>query len=298
MRILLVILQIVGAIEFSHAQSNPDRVELVRIKSGTRAVLNHIGRDIRIHLNISEYTTLRRIRNRIVESYSTSPFAEIRGDRRYIHFPIGLVIWAEQMAVVLQASQYTDEHGCFAAFFEESTKFLYSNTSRIKQGLKPLPASFSGAGFINHNDACRSIRHERVYNASDIERIVEAVIAHVYLHEVAHHILGHLGSQNSNVQSRRNEMAADTWAVKMAHNIDVYPILAIPILVPIIYTAGNKDSTHPTMSARILNMHRLMMEAIECDLIEWATDEHLDEARAIERTLEDMVAELRELGAE
>src|ERR1019366_9077330 len=51
-------------------------------------------------------------------------------------------------------------------------------------------------------------------------------IAWVLLHEIAHHVLGHVGNASSMEQSRERELAADDWAFRKLQELH-YPLLGV-----------------------------------------------------------------------
>lgn len=90
-------------------------------------------------------------------------------------------------------------------------------------------------------------------------------MAHVLAHEMAHHVLGHRAKTSSLMESRREEGAADQWAIGALVSAGIPPVAGIYALLSAHFTAPyaiiDEDMrTHPVSARR---MHRMLIAGLE-----------------------------------
>jgi Peptidase family M48 len=102
------------------------------------------------------------------------------------------------------------------------------------------------------------------------DEILDAVAATVLLHEIAHHVLDHVGGYGNNIMQRRiHELDADRWAFNVAVNANYELRTAVPLFLFLAATGGGTledeiRSTHPSGLHRVrelLTQTRTLLDA-------------------------------------
>ncbi|RMA41451.1 hypothetical protein D9R08_14130 [Rhodophyticola porphyridii] len=118
---------------------------------------------------------------------------------------------------------------------------------------------------------------------------MNASLTFLYLHELAHHTLGHLESGNRTLSiSREQEAAADRWAIRIMVESDLAaPAAALPMMRFLVLLGGEtledeRRSTHPLGMRRMRDSMRYAAELHRRRGDHELADETLDAMEAAE----------------
>lgn len=186
------------------------------------------------------------------------------GSRRIVRFNAGLLAVSDWLALAMIAD-WSGHEGCFREYSGYLTELVSHNSRRIFKGkeLKQVHDFYGYAAQIRGQ--CEGALQE----APDEEReqelradFLDAVIATVVLHEIAHHVLGHVnrgGSANNFVHQRIHETEADRWAFNAAVKANYELRSAVPLFLFLAATGGGTledeiRSTHPSGLRRVRDL--------------------------------------------
>src|SRR5262249_9100832 len=149
--------------------------------------------------------------------------------------------------------------GCLDEYSSYLVRIARKNSKRILRGDSHAPI----AGFEEYaRTSLGQCEHAQVEvaserNAAFRERILDGVIATVVLHEIAHHVLGHVDSKNRGfIYVHMGEAAADQWAIRVASKVDYDLRAAVPLFLFLAASGGGSleddiRSTHPSGLRRV-----------------------------------------------
>jgi hypothetical protein len=152
--------------------------------------------------------------------------------------------------------------GCVEAYLPHLINGILENTRSVNAGGVPYkvygPLLF---GTLSRN-ACTGASL-KVFSG-EVGRTfasqMNASILFLYLHELAHHLLGHVDSgETRRDRIRAQEAAADAWAIKTAYAVDFDLTVASPAFILISGLGGNsledeRNSDHPLGVRRVYDM--------------------------------------------
>ena len=193
----------------------------------------------------------------------------------------GGTLWVlEQLAMAHIPDRELDYQGCEKGY----TNFIATGISQSAQGqgfvqlpLEAYAANFGGActGF----DASKISAHARV---GDLLRLLQASMMLIYLHELRHHVLGHVHDIPADkYYSRQVEAAADAWAIETAYRSGFNVLDGVPALNLIAALNAGKPAeenglSHPQGVRRIRDMMHRAFEILtsqgKTDIVAWLAD--------------------------
>lgn len=146
--------------------------------------------------------------------------------------------------------------------FEPCLEIVIDNSSRVSTG-KSLRPAYDVFGYAARTSGdCSGVRR-RPFSASEgrtFSGFMDASIVFLYLHEMGHHVLGHVRSNVSSRALRREQEAdADYWAIKTAWAARFNLLAALPAFILVAgaggaTTADEERSDHPLGVRRVHSM--------------------------------------------
>ena len=172
------------------------------------------------------------------------------GPRRVVVINAGVLVYTEWLSLAMIA-EGSGHEGCLS----EYSLFLAERRADRTQGgfldfARTTGGHCRGAQLDVEDDTSIAFR----------ERILQSVIATVLLHEIGHHVLGHLPARGKDIfHARLREMAADQWAIKAAVDAgyDLRPAVPLFLVLDTMNGAPFADSirsTHPSGLRRVRDL--------------------------------------------
>lgn len=173
------------------------------------------------------------------------------GKRRVVVLNAGVLVYTDWLSLAMIA-EGSGHEGCL----REYSLFLADRGRDDREESGFLDYARTSAGH------CRGAQLDVVdeQSAEFRERILESVVATVLLHEIGHHVLGHVPTRENNLyHARLREMAADQWAIKAAvdANYDLRPAVPMFLVLDTMNRATFVDeirSSHPSGLHRIRDL--------------------------------------------
>lgn len=242
----------------AHAQGT----ELVPYSDRILEVARGIIADIRPALDPRSREIVDSIVIEAPSSWITNASAEKTAHlRRVVEFNAGLLAVTDGLALAMIA-----EHGGYRGCLDEYSSYLVriarKNSKLVRRGEMYTPvANFDYYTRISRG-ACAHAHAElaTARNSEFRERMLDGVIATVILHEIAHHVLGHVDStKNGLVIQNLRETAADQWAIRAGVNANYDLRSAVPLFLFLAASGGGSieddvRSTHPSSLRRIRDL--------------------------------------------
>ncbi len=262
---------ILGSTEVrSQTEPPPGWGTLTWYKSTAETVLGNSRGMMEPVLTIEERAIARSIYYNVTAQPGIGAFATWQDDRRVVIITAGIVQIMEFLSEAIIFDEQLGAHGCFSEYSQYVGERVIGNTQRKAQGLSPL-IMVNLMGFSQQTKgACARINQQAFRSRPDLgayrAKMIEASIVFLYLHELAHHVLGHTdgirsGSNTSLAMHRDQEDAADRWAITHALRAHYNLIAAMPIFSFIALTGGDsieseKKMDHPLGIRRVLALYQ------------------------------------------
>ena len=262
----------------SHYQNS--QIRLSHLQRHTEAILGYAEKQISTYLTHSERQIQRQADIRVPASYALIAHA----------YPGNIVIsggtlWIlEQLSMAHIADRDLDYPGCE----KEYTNFIATGIagSAHGQGFVQLPLEAYGASF---GGACASFHVSEISaqgKVEDLARLMQASMMMIYLHELGHHVLGHVNNIPADAHyTRQLESAADAWAIETAYRSGFNVLDGVPALNLIATLSAEHKKAHPHGIGRIRDMINRALQILtsqgKTEIAAWLDDS----LRRIERIL-------------
>lgn len=258
----------------SHYQFS--QIQLSHLQRHTEAMLSHAVNQISTYLTHSERQIQRQADIRVPASYALIAHA----------YPGNIVIsggtlWIiEQLAMAHIADRDLNYPGCE----KDYTNFIANGIrqSAHGQGFVQLPLEVYGASF---GGPCASFDASEISahgGVEDLVRLMQASIMLIYLHELGHHVLGHVNNIPADTRyTRQLESAADAWAIETAYRSGFEILDGVPALnlIAALSAGSHADEnilTHPHGVRRIRDMMHRALEILasqgKTEIVAWLKD--------------------------
>ena len=255
----------------SHYQNS--QIRLSHLQRHTETMLGHVENQISVYLTHSERQIQRRANIRVPASYAL--IAQAYPDAIEIS---GGTLWIlEQLAMAHIADHALNYSGCE----KDYTDFIANGITQSAhdRGFVQLSLEAYGEKF---GGACARFDLSKI-NAHgvsiDLERAMLASVMLIYLHELGHHVLGHVNSIPAGLDNARQlEAAADAWAIEIAYRAGFNVLDGVPALNLIAALNAGKSGdentlTHPHGRQRIRDMTHRALEILvsqgKTDIVGW-----------------------------
>ncbi len=184
------------------------------------------------------------------------------GNRRIVEFNSGLLAVTDWLALAMIAD-WAGHPGCLKEYSTYLAELVGHNSRRASKGKgrKPVYDFYSYAA--NSRGQCEGALETTLDDAREQdlrEEILNAAIAIVVLHEIAHHMLDHVNAIGVNVVQRRMlEIEADRWAIHTAVDVNYELRSSVPLFLFLAATGGGTledeiRSSHPSGLHRVRNL--------------------------------------------
>lgn len=182
------------------------------------------------------------------------------GRRKIVIFN-GLAMEFDFMAQILSVS--TQYPQCYMSYLRYMYVKYYRNTQRVLAGLSPgqgVTPIFYFKSHVGCSGAANALLHLSPLRQHEYREAYYTSLLFVFLHELAHHQLGHVDHRAKTlVQARAQENAADLWALKRVPRLGHDVIFTLPFFLHAGITGGDsledeRRSDHPLGVQRLLNM--------------------------------------------
>ncbi|MBH5397876.1 hypothetical protein HZZ13_08730 [Bradyrhizobium sp. CNPSo 4010] len=237
------------------------------LASNTRKLVTNLRPLLRPTLQAFEASILDDIDFRIVPDLIYQGLARRIGGKRvviiYSGIPFMMEVLSNSMFVGLQGKRE-----CYERHLKSSLEtFVYNSDPNHQANKRPV---FHPAAYANFELSCAGA--EQIFANMDARQrqvvadFIQTSIAAVILHEIAHHVLGHVDnppgpgmSPAALERSRQDEDAADRWAIRKLLEMKMSLLPTIPYLLMTAaltdYTLeAERASTHPLGARRALGL--------------------------------------------
>jgi len=256
---LMLVLAIAFGPSYAASHYQESQIRLSHLQRHTEAMLGHAETQISTYLTRAERQIQRQADIRVPASYALIAHA----------YPGNIVIsggtlWVlEQLAMAHIADRDLDYPGCETDY----TNFIATGIvdAAHGQGFVQLPLEAYGASY---GGACASFDVSEISahgKVGDLARLMQASMMLIYLHELGHHVLGHVNNIPDDAHyTRQLEAAADAWAIETAYRsgfnvLDGVPALNLIAALSAEKLADENRQTHPHGVGRIRDMmHRAL----------------------------------------
>ncbi len=230
------------------------------VYSRLKSSIPNLRNEIRPILTSEEQEILDEIRIDASRSGYVNAFAAIddQGQRRITIFT-GMAMMIEFNSIAIVASTKSPE--CATEYIRYQYEMYFENTKRKALGLA-LTEVLLPASFWRGSQDCVALSQWVLAPSPDeanmYSEFVNASLQFLFLHEVAHHVLGHTGISNfSDSESRLNEDDADAWALKNTLRLSYNPGALTSIFFHFAITGGaaiedEQHNSHPLGARRML----------------------------------------------
>jgi hypothetical protein len=253
-------LALLVGVAHAHPHAHDTGLELysARILSVSKDLIS----DIRPALAPTAAGILDEISVRAPNSWVTNASA-VRGLHlnRVVEFNAGLLAVTDWLALAMLA-EHDGHKGCLDEYSEYLVRVARKNSKSTLRGVARAPLTDFEDYALESAGKC-SGAHADVTNERNSEfrqRILDGVITTVLLHEIAHHVLGHVDStRNGFLVVKMRETAADQWAIRTASAVNHDLRTAVPLFLFLAASGGGTleddvRSSHPSGLRRIRDL--------------------------------------------
>jgi hypothetical protein len=256
------------------------------LTNGTRIVVANLKELVKPTLSSDEVDLIDSITFRVPSEMAFQGLARIRNGKREIVVYPGLAL----MYNVIAEDIYVGTQGmaqCTVQHMQSSITAFLHNLDPATSVSDRWPV-FEMNGYAPTDASCKDA--DKIINGAPIEgqqliaNMTQTSLALVVLHEIAHHILGHVTRDQalSPEESQAREEAADQWALEHFTSMEMATFLALPYLVTSSVLTETtierqKMSTHPKGSERALKAIEAMKNQLASSGAKPSTFQYLDD---------------------
>lgn len=254
-------------------------------------VVDFVEDEVRSELTLEERRIQRNISVKVPLDWSFTAQAS-QGE---IRISAGTAWVFQQLAAVQIAEQLQGFQGCSRDYLEYFALNVNENSDRASQGLSVRPVLSPGGFGRRYGGPCDGFQDQSIFHPAMIDAYaaqMNASLTFLYLHELAHHTLGHVQSGNRRLSvSRDQEADADQWAIRvMIEGNLAAPAAAFPLMHFLVLMGGatledEKRSTHPLGMRRMRDTMRYAADLHYRNDDDELGDETLDAMEAAERLM-------------
>jgi hypothetical protein len=184
------------------------------------------------------------------------------GGRRIVEFNAGFLAVTDWLALAMIAD-WAGHDGCLGEYSNYLAEKVGHNSRRSSRGKGRTPVYDFDAYATSTHGQCEGALVTTLDDTRRLQlrdEILDAVIATVLLHEIAHHVLEHVSGVGNNFMQRRlREVDADRWAIITAVNAHYELRTAVPLFLFLAATGGGTledeiRSSHPSGLRRVRDL--------------------------------------------
>jgi hypothetical protein len=270
-----LVITMAAAAEAQQSTVEQFRQQLEWYKSRAEPILSEVRDELRSTLSAEQRATEATISYRILLDGNCNAFARRVDGRRTIETTAGFVQIIDWVSTALAIGDRFGAPDCLAEYMDYLTDGILDNSDRIAahERLQPVASTLK---FVHDNrDVCPRVTEASFRakpGADDMrERLLRGGIKFLAAHELAHHLLGHVGRMPGNVEAiREQERRADEFAFSRMILSSTSPIEAMSVLL--LYGTlegfsieGEDTSTHPAGVRRFATMIEAAERLISSD---------------------------------
>lgn len=248
----------------------------------------------------------RQIANSIIFKFSKSEYMFARAyygeaKSRIVEMSLGFMIAMAEVSRAMYFSSIAGRSQCMMSYFSAAGEVAKNNYLAAQRGLPLRKAVSDFVTFSRSNELCDSMSHvvSNINTVKLVNGIITLCIKIALGHEIAHHVLGHVGVMpGSKAESRRDEHNADVWSIRVGLTAQGWPAVAIIptfFAYSLTYPDIREDpfSTHPHPFDRILTSIDLTIEYFERPSSLKLPGNWIEELKAAKRSLEPILLEIK-----
>ncbi len=245
------------------AYGQEDRQALLHYRNLTQKVLENAEKLVRPVLSPEERTIQSQVSVRVPVSGESGAYARRSlSGRPEILISSGMTRTLEWLATAEIFEVYFGFRGCHEEYGSYLIRGIAENSARItrNESLRPVFAPYLYGRRIG--GACKGLPQDfgrNIEAGQHFAGLMDASLVFLYLHELAHHILMHIGNTPTFHISRKQENEADAWAITTAYKANFDLIAASPAFNLIAGLGGGSledeiKQTHPLGIKRVFSM--------------------------------------------
>lgn len=260
------------------------------LRDNTKVVLKNIKQRLYPLLTSAERRVLRSIRFRLSPSWNINAYAYMSGRERVVRIDTGYLSSIDQVSLAFVVDNVLGYPGCYEDYVQYLLDGIAANSKMVMQRRRASRGVEGVWGRAQRSrSACNGVtptEFQRDPDAGDAYAgFVEGGLSFMILHEIAHHVLGHVESASGDItlsQSRTNETEADIWAFEKGLAIRVNPVAGIASWTFLSALDGEdltreRSSTHPLTLKRFQRMLKVVRDHGQTDEFQKTFGERLDE---------------------
>ncbi len=244
----------------------PEAQSLAFYKAATEGIIPGFRKIFCPPLPLDERQICKDTSIRVIGTWGIGAFATRGYQGREIRFTAGTSAMIDALLTAMQTSEELSQNDtCFGSYAEYYAEAMSDNTTESTYSHPSHHVSNIVDFAAANKKACPNITMATFLenfqeNAEFHARQMESSIAFILLHELGHHVLSHIGAAPLNVsleQSRQNELAADTWAIRAATKSRQHLFVGLtPIWLTLLQGSSlqwEQSNDHPLGVRRALN---------------------------------------------
>ena len=187
------------------------------------------------------------------------------GNRRIVEFNAGFLAVTDWLSLAMIAD-WAGHGGCLKEYSNYLAELVGHNSRRLNKGKERKHVHDFHSYASSTRGQCENALADTLDAAREQdlrEDILDAIIATVLLHEIAHHVLDHTSGYGNNfIQRRIQEVDADRWAFKTAVNANWELRSAVPLFLFLAATGGGtlEDEIRSSHSSGLHRVRDLLVQ--------------------------------------
>ena len=187
------------------------------------------------------------------------------GNRRIVEFNAGFLAVTDWLSLAMIAD-WAGNGGCLKEYSSYLAELVGHNSRRLNKGKERKHVHDFYSYASSTRGQCENALADTLDAAHEQdlrEDILDAIIATVLLHEIAHHVLDHTSGYGNNfIQRRIQEVDADRWAFKTAVNANWELRSAVPLFLFLAATGGGtlEDEIRSSHSSGLHRVRDLLVQ--------------------------------------
>lgn len=266
--------QFPGVSQYNSREQVPDRQAAAEFwRDASQRMLQNARRIVTPSLTAREREIESTINYLVSASGNINAFAYTNEGRRYIRLTgmsaqfFGWIATAESMAIESKNEE------CFQGYMRYLLSQIVGNSRSVESGGQPRvtwdPQNAASKRIVGQCSASDQ-QYSRVVAAEQqyIARMAEASFLLLWLHEVGHHVLGHVDQPATSLSVRRErESDADEWAVRAMARANQFPSVGRPFFYFLSIFQGmsledERRSSHPMGVRRARNIFSTIRSSV------------------------------------
>lgn len=242
------------------------------LRNSTEIVINNIRRILDSHITYAERRIARSIEFRVSRSWNVNAYAYKNGEKRLVIIDLGFISSIDQVSLAYVVDNELGYAGCYEEYVKYLLDVIAENSELVSQR-KSVSRRLDGVWTKakRRGSACYGATEREFFyteGAGDFYAgSVEGILSFMILHEIAHHVLGHVNKSSERMTfslSQEHETAADRWAFEKGFEIRVNPIAGLASWV-FLSALDGVDLTQELTSTHPLTLRRFkrMLEVVE-----------------------------------